>query len=632
MIEARKSVLTSRGYIVSRPNVLSRFAISICLISWSLQGCLTPTVIAQEVGSLENQKREIKKKTNANDEFADSLLRGMIDQANSAEDFQSQAAVISEAATLMWKRDEVYARNAFKKAIDCLVQDYESVLSTAKLTRSDQVRLKKVGDAINIFIKTLSNKDSALALSLLKRFQNVRTNELNNSASSRSISEKLEVIRGGMDSDANEASALAAEILNLGVPATFPQFLYDLSSRNASAAETLYRFALSSIATNPRYTSRDVILLGAYPFREGAIILPRSGPGAENTRQISIGIMTSPLSPTSKTADLRLGAEYAAAAQTFLLKTSRAEDAQPERIAQSFFLAEKLSSYVDRLGLGDRAVWTALRSSLQLSAKNVGMDDSNLQYLAGYANRIANNQVAFLFDNGAALFEKAKKVSDVKERTELQARGVIEAVQNGAFEEAEKRIPEIEDETLRGRLSDYLNTKVGESLIKNSDFGGLPTRLKAISDPQLRAFLLLKSVQSLCRTAKNKKGKQQLVEFRSRSIETLSQLTDRNAKASGFLVVAAGQAPLDAEGFIRTMSEAIDEVNKAAGYTGGDYQIDLSIMSFHTTLVLPDSDLETAFQSIAKYDWNATIALVERVSPRLLRDKARLAACRAILR
>jgi hypothetical protein len=610
---------------------LTRFAFLICLCISSLPVCLSPNVTAQEVASRENQKREAKKKANANDEYAVSLLRGMIDQANSSEDMQSQAAIIAEAATLVWKRDEVYARDAFKRAIDGLIQDYESILSTAKLTKSDQVRLQKVGEAINLLIKTLSRKDSALALSLLKRYQDARKNGLSDSAFSRSITEKLEVIRGAMDSDANEAAALAAEILSLGVPSTFPQFLYDLSGRNAPAADTLYRVALSSIITNPRFTPRDVILLGAYPFREGAIILPRTGPAAENTKAISIGVMTSPLSPTSKTADLRLGAEYAAAAQAYLFKTARTENLQPERLAQAFFLAEKLSSYNDRLAFGDRAVWAGIRSSLQLSAKNVGVDDSNLQYLAGYANRIAGNQVAFLFDSGASLFEKAKNVSDVKERTELLARGVVEAVQNGGFEEAEKRISEIEDETVRKLLSDYLNTTVCKGLIKSSDWTGLLTRSRTISDPKLRAFLMLESAQFLSKAAKNKKSKQLLAEFWTRSIEALSQLTDGNAKASGLFVVAAGLASVDAEGSVRVMTDAIDEVNKAKDYVGGAYQVDLSITSFRLTFVLPDSDLETAFQSNAKHNWDATIALVERVNPKLLRLKARVAACRGIL-
>lgn len=614
-----------------RLSKLTRFTFLICLFISSLHGCLRPNVIAQEVASRENQKRETKKKANANDEYAVSLLRGMIDQANSSEDMQSQAAIISEAATLVWKRDEVYARDAFKRAIDALVQDYESILSTGKLTRADQVRLQKVGDAINILIKTLSRKDSALALSLLKRYQDARKNGLSDSAFSRSITEKLEVIRGAMDSDANEAAVLAAEILSLGVPSSFPQFLYDLSSRNAAAAETLYRVALSSIATNPRFTPRDVILLGAYPFREGAIILPRTGPPAENTKAISIGVMTAPLSPTAKTADLRLAAEYAKVAQAYLFKTARAENLQAERLAQSFFLAEKLSSYNDRLGFGDRAVWAGIRPSLQQLARNVGVDDSNLQYLAGYANRIASNQVAFLFDNGATLFEKAKNVSDVKERTELLARGVVEAVQNGGFEEAEKRIPEIEDETVRRSLSDYLNTTVCEGLIKSSDWTGLLTRSRTISDPKLRAFLMLESAQFLSKTAKNKKSKQLLAEFWTRSTEALSQLTDGNAKASGLFVVAAGLASVDAEGSVRVMTDAIDEVNKAKDYVGGAYQVDLSITSFRLTFVLPDSDLETAFQSNAKHNWDATIALVERVNLKLLRLKARVAACRGIL-
>jgi hypothetical protein len=118
-----------------RLSKLTRFAFFICLFSSTPPVCLSPNVAAQEVASRENQKSGTNKKANANDEYAVSLLRGIIEQANSSEDIQSQAAVISDAATLVWKRDEVYARDAFKRAIDALVQDYESILSGAKLTK-----------------------------------------------------------------------------------------------------------------------------------------------------------------------------------------------------------------------------------------------------------------------------------------------------------------------------------------------------------------------------------------------------------------------------------------------------------------------------------------------------------------
>ena len=618
-----------------QPRTFATFLASISLLSVPLQLCHGSISKRQpwpENANRENQKRDEKAQVLSEQESAILLLRSIIDQANSPEDIQAEASTISGAASLIWSRDQEYARDSFRRTTGTLIQQYETTASDTKSSRN-RSKLKELGEGITIFIKALGRRDSSLAMSMLKRYQSARTKALSDSASHRSTSEKLEIAREGLDVDTKESAALAATILRSGsvVPSSFPQFLYDVRNRDAQLADELYRIVLSLVSNGSRYNSRDLLLLGAYPFRERVIIVPAVGPPTENAKQISIGIMTFPLSAPSNDPDLSLAREYASSASAHLFRTIPADNAQPAGLAQSFFLAAKLSGYVNRLGLGDRAVWSGLRSNLEAKARVSGIDESNLQYLAGYADRMASDQIAFLFDNGASLFEKAKKASDVNQRTDFLARGITEMIQNGSFDEAEKKIEAVEDEKVRTQLSDYLNIKVGQGLIRAGDWPAVILSSDRISDPHLRALLLLECATTLSRDVKSKKNRKLSTELWAKTIEALSKLTDQTAKASGLLVAASAVGTLDRHWSIRVLSDAITEINNAKDYKGHSYRIDLSIMSVHLTLGLADSDLETSFTSLARNNWLDTVALIEQMSAKSLRRRAQLGACRAIL-
>lgn len=606
--------------------------VTICVLGVPLQLCRGSNETGPVNGSnREGHTREEKKQATPDEESAMWFLRSLIDQAHSPEEIQAQAAIISGAATLIWRRDEDYARESFKRVIDVLIQDYESTISDAKLSARDRARLKPLSAGISILIKGLGRRDAPLALSMLKRFQGVRTTALGDSVGAKTQNEKLEVIREGIEADPGESAALAAKLLSSGVPSSFPQFLYDLRARDAQAADNLYRIAVSLISSGAPYTSNSVNILGAYPFRERAVIVPAVGPGSDNAKSVSIGIMTSALSPPLGDPDLGLAREYVSAAALYLSRTANAGITTPSSLAQSFYLAAKVSCYVNRLGLGDRAAWNGLRSTLEVMTRNTGVDDSNLKYLAGYAERVANDQVAFLFDNGASLFEKARQTSDLTERTDLLARGVKEMIQSGSLGDAEKKILGIEDDTVKVQLFDYLNIKVGEALIDVKDWPGVTNRADKISNPNLRALLLLECARAVSKNLKGRGNRQLAVRLWSKTVEALSKVTDQNVRASGLLVVASAIGPLDADWSIRVLGDAIDEINKAKDYEGGEVRVNLSIVSIRLTLALADSDLETSFQGIARKNWLGTIALVEHVSPKLLRYRAQLGACRAVL-
>ena len=142
-----------------------------------------------------------------------------------------------------------------------------------------------------------------------------------------------------------------------------------------------------------------------------------------------------------------------------------------------------------------------------------------------------------------------------------------------------------------------------------------------ISDPHLRALLLLECATTVSRDLKSKKKRKLSTELWLKTIESLSRLTNRTAKASGLLVAASAVANLDRHWSIRVLSDAITEINNAKDYKGHSYRVDLSIMSVILVLDLANSDLETSFTSLARNNWLATVALIEQVSTKSLRHR-----------
>jgi hypothetical protein len=66
--------------------------------------------------------------------------------------------------------------------------------------------------------------------------------------------ERLALAEAGLESDAAQSAALAAKVLEAGVPGGFPAYLNELERRDAAAAASLFRTALSILAGGRVYT------------------------------------------------------------------------------------------------------------------------------------------------------------------------------------------------------------------------------------------------------------------------------------------------------------------------------------------------------------------------------------------
>ena len=556
------------------------------------------------------------------------LLRNIINEANSAEIVRAEARILSNAIDLIWNRDETYARDNSKRTISLLLEDFESRVSASP--RNDP-KLQEVKDGISTLIAGLARRDSTLAFSLLKQYQAARDKASGGASSNQTLKEKLELARESLELDAKRSAALAAEVVKVGLPNTFPQYLYELRSKDREAADGLYRTVLSYLANGAAYSASSLNFLSHYPFRERSVIIPITGPSNEDPNKSSIGIYALPLPPVNDRLDAELAREYVALVTAPLLKAASQTFANPVLLAQYFFLAKKLSGYVQRLGLGDHARWSAVLANFELAAKNAGMADSDLKYIGGYAERIANEQVAFLFDRGESLFEKAKNTTDATKRTELLVQGIRELIETNDFDDAEKRIGTVDDEKAKQALIDYLSLKVGRAAIKSSDWRTVVARAGRISDHQLSTLLLLEGARQAAESPTNRQHKRAVVELIEKAIANVPKLSAAADRGSAFVAVSSIVSRFDLNWSIRLLNNAIDAINGAEGYDGENYRAEVTISNMHLEFALVNSDLETSMKEIAQKDWLVTSSLINRISPGAVRHRAQVGACRALL-
>jgi hypothetical protein len=140
----------------------------------------------------------------------------------------------------------------------------------------------------------------------------------------------------------------------------------------------------------------------------------------------------------------------------------------------------------------------------------------------------------------------------------------------------------------------------------------------------------LKSAK-LALSTTSSKDRKRAPEFVERAVDDVSKLTDHADKARGYLTAAAILARLDAPWSLRLLANAIDSMNKAENYDGSGYTSALTISDLHLQFGLSDSELEANIREIAQTDWLTTLSSINRITASVLRHRAQVGACRAIL-
>lgn len=589
---------------------------------------LAPAFVAQEkvrdkpqsnAGAAEAAQRkaeEAQRKTQAID-----ILKGVVETAAEIPETEKRVAVLTGALDLLWKHDEAYARANFIKFANALSERFASD-ATQKQERSE------IRASIGVLLMAFARHDPQAAARQLDKFQKLLEDVLKGKLSP---GERLSIAQASLDSDAVQSAALAAKVLEAGVPGSLPSYLNELEQRDAAAAASLFRVALSILASGRVYSPVHATILSAYVFREPYMSVPVASGGREGV-PLEFGTYASPLSPPSRELNRTLVAAYLAAAGTYLnaeaFGLEQRANLDAIHVGLIFFLVKKLGGYATTTGLDGGQNWMALDAKYTLLAERAKLSGRDLSGLATVAQRIVTENTVFRFDAGEAAFAAAEKADSPAERAELLATGIREQIDEGKYAEAVQKIADLRDEKFREQLNTYLSFRMAQASLKKLDWDSFNSQVNRITDARLRTYLVL----SAALAASDVKKKKMSSDFLLTAMASFSKIEDLDARAAA-LVSTAGilYATADTSWSAQVLTEGVNAINRTSRYDGGVYGVTLEAAKTRMWLPLPKFDLNHCFEQAAKRDWSGAVAAAQSIESKALRSRAYIAACRHVL-
>ena len=567
--------------------------------------------------SAERKAEEAQRKAQAVD-----ILKGVVESAAEIQESRTRMTVLTGALDLLWKHDQAYARANFIKSAAALSDRFASA-ATQRQERSEIRR------SMGVLLTAFARRDPQAATHLLDKFQKLLEDVLK--GNSLSPSERLSLAQASLDSDAVQSAALAAKVLEVGVPGSFPSYLNELEQRDAAAAASLFRVALSILAGGRVYSPVQVTILSTYVFRESQMSVPMVRGGREGV-PLEFGTYASPLLPPSRDLNRALVRAYLAASGAYLnteaIGLEQRTDPDAIHVGLSFFLVKKLVGYANSVGLDGGQNWPLLDAKYTMLAERAKLSGMALNGLATVAQRIVSENTVFRFDAGEAALAAAEKTGDPAERAELLATGIRQLIDEGKYADAAQKIANLRDDKFREQLNTYLSFRIAEASLKKLDWDSFNVQINSVSDARLRTYLVL----SAALAARDAKKKKMSSEFLLSAMASFPKIEDQDARAAA-LVTAAGilYATADASWSAQLLTEGVNGINRSSRYDGGVYGVTLEAGKSKMWLPLPKFDLSYCFEQAAKRDWPGTLAAAQSIESKALRSQAYIAACRNVL-
>ena len=589
-----------------------------CISVLLILAFFSPALASQQKASTAQRKaEEAQRRTQAID-----ILRRVVESAADIADTETRVNVLNGALALLWKHDQPYARAAFIKSIATLSDRFAS--SATEKDERAELRL-----SIGMLLRSFARHDPNAAAQQLDKFQKLVEDVLKgNSLSSR---ERLSLAEASLETDPVQSAALAAKALDNGVPGSLPAYLNELERRDASAAASLFRVALSKLA-DPRLSAPiELITLSTYVFRESEMAVPVVGFGNPHSL-LEFGTFVSPLSPPTRDLNQELVAAYIAASAAYLnanaIASEQKDPPDANQVAFSFFLVKKLRGYVEKLGLNGSQNWVVFDTKYTLLAERAKLSERALTGLASTAQRIVSANTVFRFDGGDAAFTAAEKTADAEKRAQLLAYGIRQQIEDGKFAEAVQKLADLQDDKLREQLNTHLSFRMAQVSLNTLEWDSFNAQLNRLSDARLRTYLIL----SAALAASDARNKNMSSEFLLMAMASLAKIDEVEARAAA-LIATTGMlyAGGDATTGAQVLTDSVNAINRAPRYDGAAYGVTIEAAKSNLWFSLPKFDLSHCFEQAAKRDWTGALAAAQSIESKALKAQAYIAACRNVL-
>jgi hypothetical protein len=570
---------------------------------------------------------EEKKRQQFIKEQAILLLKEVLLNSKSVEDIGQRAYIVGEASSVLWKFDSAFAQDSILSSTNEFISRYDSILNQLSENEDDKINKRELNYAIKILLSKLAKNNLKLYNQLQKKFFLVKTKE--SSDSSSDTNEKLKMASEGLDLDTQQTVDLVSRIIEIEIPEGFPKFFNDLRKKNVVLAENLLRRAVLNLSSKISYNAKDAVILGISVFNEQGLILPYF---ESNQNLTEFFLRTTFVNRENYTPNKVLVSDYFSACQSFV--NSRLQNqannffSSPNNFIQTYFLVKKLQAYNRLYRVANDNNLALFDTNLVALSQPQQIQTQILTNLIGFAERTATNNNPFNFDNGKSALEKAENSKDPREKMSFLIEGIIQLIEKKKFDEAEKKISEIEVSEIETQLKLLLNVRVALSNIEKADWNEFESRLKKINDKQIKAFLYLKAAFVLSSLSKS----QLFDEYTFEAGKNLAGIDDKLSKASGLALLSFLLLP-SKQNALPTFYDAIKEVNASTEYDEDRFVINIRIPGRNEYFAefLGSNEFQKCFEKLAKSNWENSQVLTIQLNSPSLKYIAQVSTARAVL-
>jgi hypothetical protein len=530
-------------------------------------------------------------------EQAIASLKDILLNSKSVENLEQKANIVAKASIVLWNYDKPFTENSITTLTTELLNDYESTFFDDNPTEEIIDKRWSLSYSVKTLIRAIAKKDSKLASKFQKQYFKIREKELANSLDDN-LNDSLKTAKESEDLDLQQSVNLVSRILDVGIPESFPQYLFDLKKKNPVLAETLLRKAIINLSTNPSYSTENAIILSSFIFNENISLIPLSAEGND------FSLITSPINITVKNSDKIIAKNYFIAYQNFLnirlQNQANGSFNSPNSIFQNYFLIKKLKKYEATLRFGTLSYFESVEQTLFGLAQNAQITTNILSSLSGYAERLVSNSNPLGLDEGQSAFDKAEKSDNPKEKIVFLVEGIIQMIERRKYVEAEKKMLDIQYEEILEPLRLFLNLRICQTYIEEKSWSEFDSRIKKITDKRIKAFLYLKALS----VADLKNNKTIFMDYKLEAHQNLDALSDKLSKASGYIFLASIVFETDKLSGKSILIDAFKAINES-DYDQDEFEIEVRIPTRSTYFAefLGRDAFEKCFVNLAKNDW-----------------------------
>ena len=515
------------------------------------------------------------------------LARQVGDDAVGLEDKRGVARVQVAAADLLWARDEEVGRKFFQRAFDAACAYYreskddniDHVGSRATVARQD-VRLE--------VIRAASSHDAAFARELTNKYVEEKQREYqekrNQSGTATptdnpmfgridaSADDLIQTASSLLGTDLKMAVELTQRALALGVTQSMPGFLAQLAGRNRAAADQVYLFGLDRLLANSSATAGQLLLLGAYPFGEGQVLVS----DGNNTQGLGFG------APKNFQIDLAIVNRFLTTAMTVMARTVEMNPAEvPDKALRAklaLFTGRVLEPKVTQYKPEMMEPWRELEGQLAAAT-----DPQASNYINQVAQQAGQNQNSNgpLNPRGSggpsldsndrikSLLDQAQQTSDFNRRDSLYYSAASIAVSSGEVARALGIVDRISNLDFRRQVRDFILFDAAQRAAQEKQLDEARKYALDVSATDQRAYLLA----SIARVALAQKDRQRAVELLEEAAQKAIAADNTANKMRALLSITHLYASFDSIRAFEIMTEAVRAANKVPHYGVDDARL-----------------------------------------------------------